>query len=217
VLTVTCFLWDGEVPGGSPYEAEHVRVLASMCRRHLPKHRFVCYADRDVPGVETIPLDPEVLQWGKRYPKLLVWRREALRELGPRILLLDLDCVILRDLAPLADRDEDVVLWRDPGLGLYNTSMVLLWTATRHRVWQKFTGPKDARLAKRGPGTDQEWVRHCLGDGEPTWGAEDGVLSYKYDLKRGMLKPPEHTRIVFFHGKPKPWQVEERWVREHWR
>lgn len=217
MLTVVCFLWDGEVPGGSPYEAEHVRVLASMCRRHLPEHRFVCYSDRHVEGVETLPIPEDALRWGKRYPKLLVWRREAQGELGPRILLLDLDVVILDDLRPLIERDEDVVLWRDPGLGIYNTSMVLLRTGSRRRVWQKFTGPRDARRAKRGPGTDQEWVKHCLGEGEATWGADDGVISYKYDLKHGLVKPPEHTRIVFFHGKPKPWQVDHRWVRDSWR
>jgi hypothetical protein len=183
-----------------------------MCSRHLPPHRFVCIADRDVPGVETLPISTRALRWGKRYPKLQVWRDDM--PLGARVLLLDLDCVILGDLSPLLDREDDVVLWRDPSSRRdavrYNTSMVLLRVGSHPEVWDDFS---PGRGRRRGPGTDQAWVREALGPDMPTWDAGDGVLSYKSHCRPNL---PGNARVVFFHGNPKPWALDG-WVKEHYR
>jgi len=43
---------------------------------------------------------------------------------------------------------------------------------------------------------------------------ENWVISYKLGVKdRGL---PEDCRIVSFHGQPKPRDVRESWVMEHW-
>jgi hypothetical protein len=214
VLTVACYLWDGQpADNRTRYTTEHVRVLAAMCRRHLPEHRFVCMADRFVPDVETWRLSDDWLRWGKRYPKLSLWRGDAGRVFGDRVLCLDLDCVIVDDLAPLVTRTEEVVIWRDPGgsrLGRYNTSMVLLTPGARPEVWDTFD---PGAPPVPGVGSDQAWVSHVLGDGVATWGPEDGVYSYRWEAREEM---PDNARAVFFHGKPKPWEVQG-WPAEHWR
>ncbi len=215
-LTVACFLWDGEpADRRTRYGVHHVHVLRSMCARHLPPHRFVCLADRDVPDVETHRIDHDALKWGKRYPKLLLWRGDMAATLGHRALYLDLDCVVVGNLATLVDRDEDVVLWRDPGKrARYNTSLVLFRPGRHPEIWDGFR-PGWHHRGARGPGTDQAWVGRVLGSGVATWGPEDGVYSYKRDLKQGDL--PSDARVVFFHGTPKPWEVSNPWVRRHWR
>jgi len=40
------------------------------------------------------------------------------------------------------------------------------------------------------------------------------VLSYKVDCKRGL---PQGASVVRFHGSPRPHEVGDDWVLEHWR
>jgi len=39
------------------------------------------------------------------------------------------------------------------------------------------------------------------------------VLSYKLDCKEGL---PDGASIVRFHGRPRPHEVNDDWVKEHW-
>lgn len=43
---------------------------------------------------------------------------------------------------------------------------------------------------------------------------ENWIASYKLSVRgRGL---PKDCRVVSFHGDPKPWMVDEPWVKEHW-
>lgn len=209
--TVACMLWDGEPADRSTeYGAEHVFALQDMVARTLPDARFTCFADSHIAGVNVRFIPPEVRELGQRYPKLWLWSGDV--DLG-RMLYLDLDCVLVGDLSPLVERTEPVVVWEDPsskpGRVRYNTSMILMDSGAAPQVWESYAGERAPGL-----GTDQAWVRHTLGPDVPTWGPDDGVLSYKRHCRDGL---PEHARAVFFHGSPKPWDLEDgHWARRAW-
>lgn len=233
MLAVVCFLWR---PYGAPgrYSPAHVNTLYRMIERQYPApHRFLCVTNERAgfdPGVELVAdrgdfggiLSPHGSQFPSCYRRLRLFRHDAGATFGDRFVALDLDAVVVDDLRPLWDRDDAFVIWRDPGRRTpYCGSMFLLRAGARPQVWDDFDPVRSPAAAKAAGcfGSDQAWIAHCLGPNEATWTPADGVLSYRVDgLRRNFL--PAGARVVFFHGKLKPWDVEPNalaWVRENYR
>jgi hypothetical protein len=217
MLTFLSFLWVQE-GYHTRYTDAHVRRWADMIRAHYTgPHRIVLVTDQagDFGDVEVLPLWSEGAELANPhgpglpscYRRLRLWAPDAAERFGEHVLLLDLDCTILGDLAPLVNRPEDVVLWRDPSYPIqpYNGGMILLRTGSRPQVWARFRGETSIREARAAgyKGSDQAWIAHVLGRNEAVWTAADGVVSWKRDLRRGL--PRRGDRIVMFHGKDKPW------------
>lgn len=197
VLEVAC------IKVGDRYGAEYVTRLAAGVARHLGRpHRFVCYTDRPVDGIDCRPplADPAVLPgW---------WQKVALfRGDRPRTLFFDLDVVITGDLAPLADWPEAVGIIQDWWQPCFNSSVMLIDAGAAPQVWDRF-GPRWMRAM---PG-DQDWISFVRPDSATfpaTW-----CRSYKAD--RCETAPPAGTRVVVFHGLPKPHDCGG-WVLSLWR
>ncbi len=245
MLTVVCFKWfdpRGRYNDRVLYTAEHVNSLKRMVRRHLSlPHRFVCITDDEQgldPDIRPVPIDGRIVSAaGNRYPKLMIFRTDAADWLGDRILMLDLDTVVVNTLDSLVSRDEDFVAWKDPNWdrnpkrGKFNSSMVLLRAGSHPEVWNSFEAAIGVTVNSGHVAySDQAWIWRALGENHPVWSAEDGVLSFKRNLLRRKLitrkldlrKPtvlPPGARIVFFHGgiDPRRPDVQARhgWIREH--
>ena len=183
-MTVCCMLWsDRAVDKNYLLQPSHVHILKNMVERHLHvPHRFLCLTDAQLTGIETYPID-----WSKHVPstrfnKLMLYRPGMEDILGERFLYLDLDTVIVGDITPLVDRDEDIVFWRNPKFDhiTLNTSIVLHRTGTRPYLWTEFTedilqkqitedGSKlppiqtGEKLVWSGS-SDQRWVRNRIAD-----------------------------------------------------
>lgn len=234
MLTVCTFLWKPKPGYRSKFSTAHVDVLRRMVRRHYKQpHRFVLITD-DPTGI-TEP-DIEIFQiWSdfaqvqnpsgrgnpSCYRRLRLFAPEPGAFLGPRFVCLDLDTVIVGDLAPLWDRPDDFMIWKSGTSGNpYNGSMFMLSAGARPKVWTEFDpvmSPIETRRAGL-YGSDQAWIAHQLGPNEKTWTQADGVLSFRLDVESRRL--PEHARIVFFHGNGDPWDppVQKRhpWVKKAW-
>lgn len=222
-LAVVCYLYKGE----GKYTSEHANVLRRMVARHLSvPHDFWCVGDDPAgldPEVKFRECARELLPLGGCYVKLEMWRRDAGEIFGDRILLLDIDAVVCGSLDPIVGRTEDVVIWRDALSAtnpefIYNGSIILMTAGTRPEVWERFD-PETSPAAVEASGirlNEQAWIALTLGPDEAVFTRTDGVLSYKLDgVRTGGL--PADARIVFFHGRPKPWEVDDEWVRRNWR
>lgn len=234
MIAVVTFKWS--TPGyDATFTAEHVNTLRRMVARHYPdNHRFICVTD-DAYGidqrVEIVPLwhdhasVPNPTGSGRPtcYRRLKLWSRDAAEMLslyeGDRIVWLDLDTVIVGDLRPLWNRDEDVVLWRNPeNLWPYNGATGIMTIGARPQVWEDFDPIESpARTHAAGyRGSDQAWLSLTI-PGEATWSQADGV-HYVHDTawtnKRVL---PDGARLVFFTGRRPPWASTLPWVREHYR
>lgn len=74
--------------------------------------------------------------------------------------------------------------------------------------------------------TDEQWLHHYIyPNGWAAWQdlIPGACLSYKYDIKaqnrgRAEAKPivPGSTKVIFFHGQPRPHDVVAQW-NPHWR
>lgn len=224
MLTFVAFKWSQ--PGyPTQYSARHVNRWVAMVRRFYtgPK-RFVLVTD-DPEGVDPIvrivPLWDDYSRMrnrhGDKYPachrRLRIWAADAADLIGERIVMMDLDCSIVGSLNPLLDRDEDVVLWRDPNPPTqYNGGLVLLRAGSRPQVWEQFKGAETAIAAASFRGSDQAVLSLLLGPGEAVWTDADGVLSFKKHVRGRPV--PANARVVLFHGRPKPWDATvPEWLR----
>jgi len=230
VVNVVTFLWNN---GYRNYKPEHVNMLANMVKHFSPDCGFICLTDEtegfnDKVQVVKLPDSayrvagiqaPQGKQFPSSYRRLWCFSDEAAM-LGERILLLDLDCMVLNDLSPLFEIDSDFVGWkpdsvwgREDRLG---GGTWLLRTGQLGWLWDKFTD-EPARLiaetkAMGWNGSDQAILSRFLQTKYPIWpkgsgiyGVQDGV--FQWDL------PPKNAKVIHFNGDEKPWNQRKLWMK----
>lgn len=180
---------------GGDFTPRHVQWLAAQ----VPG--IVCLSDQAVPGVPTVPLRHGWPGW---------WAKMEAFDPGViagDVLLMDLDTVVLE--LPVWLPLVTTVLPDFYRPRLMGSGFMFLTAADRARCFEAFTtDPKRHMRActTRERWGDQGFLQPLIG-GAAKWG--DEVRSYKVHCRAGV---PAGTKVVCFHGKPRPWDVREPWV-----
>ena len=201
--TVVCLNWRNYLGRGD----EYVEKLRNMVGRHLSyPHEFRVITEKDLPSDHG---------W---------WNKLALLRLGPAIYF-DLDVVITGSIDFVVDafRSNPERLWMRDDFSYSRVNP------------RKDIGP-DMHATLAGPGTcnssvmafprmeppsRRDWP-HAHGDQNvltawlwPNIGLlpNDQIASYKYHW----LMAGKRSAVNVFHGRPKPHEVRDSWVLEHWR
>lgn len=176
------------------------------------------------------PAPQHIKDLGRCYRRLAIWDPELwpAQAFNSRILMIDLDVVVMKSLMPLVDKfkEKPVVFWEDQasktGQFKYNGSMLLMDWGAEPFVYQAFAASPEANIKacqhRALIGSDQAWYGYLFTDTPVITYEDDGVASYKFNVVReGALS--KHVRIVFFHGKPKPWDLlqEPTWIDIHYK
>lgn len=234
--SVVCWIWGNGADGSRRYLPNQVNVLQRMFARNLrEKHRFVCVTDETKgfdKGVEVFPTPPEAIEVGRnkspeglRFPSCYrrLWMfSEGAKVFGDRVMLIDVDLVVLRDVSPIFDLTADFVGWRpfrDWGAQMrYGGGIYLLTPGTRRKVWEDFKGETSIRQARAAGfrGSDQAWLSYKLGPNEIHWPKSSGIYSIR-DFPKTPHAPPNDARLVQFNGPTKPWNSPLTWARQNWR
>lgn len=197
------------------YGPQHVQWLARQIRSHLRgiDHQVVCLSDVDVPGVTTIPLRHNFPGW---------WSKMELfaHDLG-RCLYLDLDTVIVGSLKDLATAPvhEDEFFILSSMFKKANTcnSGVMIWNGNHRDLYEAFIRDAEGNMKKYTTSRrwgDQGFLQDHLGEWDWIQSAFPGqIVSAKVDLEF-KKDPPRGTRVVCFHGQPKPWdpKLKLSWI-----
>jgi hypothetical protein len=241
VVIVATYLWNtaDAAPGKHSYNRDDVRLLQQMVKRHLKtEHQFVVFTDRPEQFANDANIAAIQIDWEKHVPgtcfvRLLTFspKLAAMFGHGTRLLQLDLDMVIVGSIDAIVDREEDLVLWRNPRrwvltfpdvgyaarLAWFNCSILLHRCGTRPDLCEDFD---PASPSSRG---DQWYLSDRLGKDCPHWDGADGVYRLAtadrpYFGVYGHL--PENACVVAFPGDAgKPWRqdtVESNpWIAEH--
>lgn len=182
---------------GGEYRPEHVERLRKQCEIHAPGADFVCLSDLD-----------EGLRhgWPGWWSKI-----EVFTICGP-LLYMDLDTTVIGGLSPLLSVAEshDFVALRDfnpkqrqMGSGL------MAWRGDMTRIYADFCADPEGHMKRCT--TPQAWgdqgFVEPLTPGREYWQdlLPGAVVSWKKHCGNGV---PEGARVVCFHGKPRPWEVE---------
>ena len=180
---------------GGEYRAEHVDRLRGQCDRHAAGVPFLC-------------LDDDALEhgWPGWWSKI-----EAFKIKGP-VLYMDLDTTVRGDLSPLlamAEQHEFIALrdfnpaHREMGSG------IMAWSGDMTRIYDAFTQDPAGHMARCT--TSRHWgdqgFIEPLTPGRKYWQdlLPGAVVSYKKHCLDGI---PEGARVICYHGKPRPWDVE---------
>lgn len=202
------------------HAVEAIEILYSMVRRNLQagfKGRFVVFTDTperfaDMAGVQTRLLPPGIPGW---FNKLALFAPDAFQK-GERVLYFDLDTAITGGLDEIAAYDGPFAILADiyrPN-GLQSSVMAWEagnWTDVFWKTWN-ISERKEYR------GGDQALIEEALDllDRKPD------ILQFKYPSQFKSYKldcrdfVPRGTRVVFFHGFPKPHQCDG-WVKDVWK
>jgi hypothetical protein len=237
MLSIVTFKWTPQSNNyRSSYDAATVNTLFSMVDRHYPlPHRNICVTDEPKginSSVEIVPIwddhanvqNPSGSHNPSCYRRLKLFAPDAGKTFGERLVAIDLDMVIVKDLTPLFARTEDFVIWGYsdfPKTQFYNGSLWMLKTGSRTKVWTQFDPRSSPRLAYRKGcrGSDQGWLSYII-PGEAVWGSRDGIYSHRVHISKNGWRLPEDARVVVFHGKHDPWSYHSQqieWIREHYR
>jgi hypothetical protein len=230
MLTVLC------VKYGNKYGTEYVERLRNMVSRNLTlDYEFACLTDDQHPikGVKTI------YRPGAGYSKLW-WQKvhmfDPTLEIHNRILYFDLDVVIHANIDKLIASAENKFF----GIRDFNrhfnpkwrqlNSSVMSWLGTQeHDIFEKFQINKNNALSLHG---DQDWIWKVAQDRIQFW-PDEFIRSYKWEIRsrneinfsstkrvfssvRSPNIPPECC-VAVFHGDPKPEDVLDPLVVDHWR
>lgn len=209
-LVVATVNWRNYAGRGGEYVA---KLYAGVARHLKTEWRGVCLTDDPASapdGIEAKAL-PEGLDgwWNK-----LALFRDGTFEPGTRVLYFDLDTVIIGSLDDLASYRGRFAAMDDVGGGLGLASGIMAFEAGAcERIWSRW------ELSGRPghPKGDQGWVTFVERQADRLQRIyRDQLVSFKaHCLVKGA--PPEGARVVYFHGKPRPHQVDMPWINEAWR
>lgn len=203
MLTVATCFWTANAksaPSSRCYDETWVDRLARGFARNLTiPHRFVALTDKPyafAAGVEQERLTAAEPGW-----ECMI---EPFRIEGP-LIVVGLDTIVRSNIDHLARwcfTGNKIALPRSPGKP-YACNGVALVPPGQTGIHARWRGEND-----------MEWLRaqpHVFID--DLW--PEQVVSFKqYARPRG----PRSSRIVYFHGDPKPHQLADvPWVAEHWR
>jgi hypothetical protein len=230
VLTVATWKW------GQMFGPEYVNRLRAAFARHcrLP-HRVVCVAD-DPSGIdadiEIVPMPRTFAHTPRCRRRMQMYERAFAQQIGDRILLIDLDIVIVDDITPILDRPEPLVCWKIAHHNVYAGGFVLMDAGVLDPLWRQFAADPDGfpnRVHPRGVPSDQAMLNwHLAAHGSVAhWTEADGFVTYYgrgYEklehLGVGPNRPdlPTGARIVLLGGADKHVMDEGRfdWCVEHW-
>lgn len=192
MLTIACVLWQG---GDSQYHPLHVQRLQRQIAPFAPEHRFVCLTNAPhwerTDGIERIPLQEN---WPGWWSKLELFRPGLFTD---RVLYLDLDVEIVGDLRPLIGYSSSFVAIKD-----------FIYPTLNSSVMAFDPGAGSAAFSRAAVGEyrgDQDWITEAL-PGADTF-PKNWCISYRGQAKQFGI--PKETKVVIYHGSPKPWQVDK--------
>jgi len=223
------------------YDWEYVEKLYNMLKRNLSGGiRLHVYTEHDR-SVPPYLIKHALTEWpGIAGPKRSWWYKMQMfnpEHYSGNLLYFDLDCVVVRDITWITQLDPSL-FWtikdfrylqhgRDMGIN----SSIMWWNVEQYKwVWDKFQQEKLDQLVKKYNG-DQDFLNATINYNQRRYFDPKLIQSFRWEaLDGGMdfkLRRPNHfgqgvsitdnTSVLVFHGSPKPHEVQDPLIKQHWR
>jgi hypothetical protein len=199
--------------GTGEFKSSHVQSLARQCAQFAPGVDFICITNEKVPGVECWPNHSKWPGWYVKFEVFAPWIKGD-------ILYMDLDTVVVGSLENLLQVRKLTLLrdaYRDgkrltEGL---QASLMMLPEKDRAGPWEYFSAnPRTYMETYKIKGDQPLLEKYYLSHAQKWQDIVPGqVKSWKVDCGGGNAFTksfvPADTRLIFFHGKPRPWDCSE--------
>jgi len=227
---------------GDGYDFTYVDRLYSMLNRHLTRGARLHVYTEATRAVPAHMVRHDLTEWpGVTGRKRSWWYKMQLfnsDHFRGQLLYFDLDVVIVDNIDWMT-RLSPVFFWTvkdfrslwKPDLLNINSSVMYWNTMHYDSVWQNFNQQPDRIRINHQHGGDQEYLntvipanrRRFLDENRVVswrWTALDGGMNFK---NRTYLKPGRGTilapgnSVLVFHGDPKPHEVDDTVIKQHWK
>lgn len=187
---------------------DYVNILFDAVKRNTTLDcRFICYTD-DPSGlddyIEVRPLEPTLTGW---WHKLFMFAEP----LEGQTFFFDLDTVIISNLDEYLSYIGKFAVLRDFVNPDTFGSALMSWHGDVSEIWDKYNY-EGRPLLDNG---DQQFIESCGIQADRIQDTTSGIYSYKVD--RQDRWPHPDSKIICFHGKPRPHEVSGGWVPLIWR
>lgn len=195
------------------YTIDRLRWMTDIIRKKNPGARIICLTDApSLPdGIEREPL---LHDWPGWWAKIEIFRPDLFH--GTPVLYMDIDTIVLRNLdammaAWMKKTGGRMTMLRDVYRRGACGSGVMAFQDINHGIYHRFRTNSRKIMAEyrttRKWG-DQAYIQDSLRNFPQQFG--DECVSYKAHVRQSG-KIPESASIMYFHGKPRPWNVERFW------
>lgn len=222
-LNIVCFYWKGtsaRYPGWDDIELakSYVNNLYNGIRRNMKKDfKFILFSNDIEDGVNTnIEIRKfKPISWTGCYPKLYVHSPDA--GLEGRVLVFDLDTIIVGDLTDFAEYDGAFTTRMEhKSRGRVTAGDLLGFEAGEtYSLWENYKAI--SKYVEKYKGDEREiykllWKRLLY------WQEElpGQLVSYKNDIRLNGNRLPRNARIVSAHGVPRPHEIKAEWIHSCW-
>lgn len=222
---------------GAKYSSDYVNKLYNMVKRNSTvAFNFACITENssglnDKIKVIPIPANFNLSGW---WYKTWIFSNEL--PLSGSILYFDLDVVVINSIDDLWNyQNGQFCIIRDfnrknvNNWNKFNSSIFKLEKGSHTYVWENFLKEKD--IVKRMHG-DQDWIFSQIKHNFTFW-PDEWIQSYKWEVRnktdvirlenkrvfRSIENPQINpkTKVLVFHGEPKPSDVQDPIVVDNWR
>jgi hypothetical protein len=201
------------IKAGTKYPVEYANKLFRGVRRYGWTGAFYCLTDDPTglePDIHPVELSPYCEGWWHKI-YLFSWDHA----IAARLLYMDIDMVVTGSLQDFFDYEGDfATASRFNRPKEINTTIMSIPTGYGREIWLKFL--RHRGMVMRWFGGDSRFLESVHGPKTRRWQEmfPGQLVSYKKHVMGHSL--PEGTRLVSFHGKPDPEDVDDEFVRRCW-
>jgi hypothetical protein len=206
---------------GIVYPFEYVTKLRNMVKRHMPReYQLVCFTDQPERCEDVAFIDMTATGLTGWWAKMLVfepaWRGRS------HIIYFDLDTVIIRDIAPLADVPGEFAILASPVRlagnvkypCAYNSSVMTIGGGLCAFVWERFDKDRDHYMVKHEKYGDQAAIEEIYPDASLL----NGLLPITFFCNyRNLSNHQPPASVINFGGTHKPNNCPIQWVQQAWK
>jgi len=205
--------------GGEYYDYKYVNNIVDSIRENIStSYRIVCITDNDIGLSNHIDeIIPFKHNWPKWWGKIELFRPDILQD--GQIFFFDLDTFIVGCL-------DDIIAYRGPFCGLrdfYNLEVMasgfMSWQGSRFtRIYDEFVKRPEHFMQVNEVAGDQAFIRRLVQSNQFFQDQfPNQIVSYKVHCGNGDdKKVPSNARVLCFHGKPKPHEINND-LRSYWK
>lgn len=196
--------------------AEYVNTLFDMvCRNISDKQsfQFQCFTDTPDglnPAILTRPVHGELKGW---WNKIYMFKPGVFAA-DDKVVFIDLDTVIVGGLDEILKYDGGFAILRDFYNPTHYQSSLMIWkpSAVTEEIWNTWEAKGKPQDDERG---DQWWIEGSIANVDFLQDKFPGFfVSYKVHC---MIDFPRHSRVVCFHGMPRPHEITTGWMPHVWK
>ena len=197
---------------GNKYSIDYVTKLKNMVKKNLTlEHKFICLTEKpNLHKIEGIEFKQAPVTVVDSWCKLSLFVPNLAKIYKGKAFYLDLDVVITGKLDGLVNKTDNdkLTIIKDWWQPCYNSSIMIWELGKFTNIYLKFKPSDMQRLAG-----DQDLITEIMDESQVDTFGEIAVQSYKANNLVDSFN--KHTKIVVFHGKPKPDEVGG-WVKDYW-